>query len=140
MNAREETTMKQFINWYRIKIESEYVDSNPNMQDDGHRMNHYKVVLTARIDGKRKQFTTYFSMGLGLSGDPDAGSVLDCLASDSSGIDGQSFEDWAGDYGYDTDSRKAERTYNACVTQAAKLKKFLGESVYETLVYHTERL
>lgn len=133
-------TMKQFVNRYHIKIENEWVDTNPNMQDSKNRMNHYKVTLFARIDGKRKQFTTYFSMGLGLSHEPDAASVLDCIASDSSGIDGQSFEQWADDYGYDTDSRSAERTYNACISQASKLKKFLGESVYETLLYHTERM
>jgi hypothetical protein len=92
-------TMKAFINKHHIKIESDYADENPHMDSD-RQMNHYKVKLTARIDGKRRQYTTFFSMGLGLSGDPKAEDVLDCLASDASSTSMRSpvrFEDCAAD-------------------------------------------
>ena len=51
-----------------------------------------------------------------------------------------SFEEWAGDFGYDSDSRRAEATYNACVESAKKLKEFLGEQLFSELVYKVERL
>jgi hypothetical protein len=47
--------------------------------------------------------------------------------------------DWAGEYGYDTDSRKAEKTFRACQRQRAKLFAFLGPELYQTLLWDTER-
>jgi hypothetical protein len=88
-----------------------------------------------------KRFTVYFSMGPAHSREPEVADVLDCLASDASGIENaKTFEDWAGEYGYDTDSRRAERTYRICVKQAEKLKQFLGDDLFDQLVWNTERL
>jgi hypothetical protein len=58
---------------------------------------------------------------------PDAPDVLSCLCSDATSADRVTFEDWCSDFGYDTDSRKAEKTYLACVDTNAKLHRFLGE-------------
>ena len=50
---------------------------------------------------------------------PDLASVLSCLASAAAGYNNaRKFEDWASEYGYDTDSRKAERIYR----QVARLR------------------
>lgn len=139
-------TIKQFINKHSVKISSEYTDNNPNWEQDGDRsyfMNHYKVVLSARFDGKRRQMTTYFSMGLGLHGEPQAADVLDCLASDAAGVENAGdFEDWASEYGYDTDSRKAERIYKNCKRAANRLYKFLNSDseIYNGLLFETEKL
>lgn len=53
---------------------------------------------------------------------PTAASVLYCLLSDAAAID-QSFDDWAGDFGYDTDSRKALATYEACCDTGRELRR-----------------
>lgn len=72
--------------------------------------------------------------------EPDAANVLDCLASDAAGIENaRSFEDWAGEYGYDEDSRKALDTYLLCQAQAAKLSQFLGAEAFQALLFDTER-
>jgi hypothetical protein len=42
-------------------------------------------------------------------------------------LDSGSFEEWAADYGFDTDSRKAETTYRACLDIALKLRNGIGE-------------
>jgi hypothetical protein len=42
--------------------------------------------------------------------------------------------------GYDTDSRKALRTYNLCKRQADKLERMLGSDLFTALLYNTERL
>jgi hypothetical protein len=129
-------TMKQFVNKNRIKAMSEWADENPNMADSKN-MNHFKVTL--RRAGK--QITLYFSQGYGISGEPTAAGVLNCLASDSSSVENtRSFEDWASDLGYDPDSRKAEKIFKTCEVQAAKLKKFLGEDLYKTLLWDVEGL
>lgn len=67
--------------------------------------------------------------------------MLDCLASESASIDNSNgFDDWCADFGYNTDSRKAERDFQSCQHQALRLKTFLGSSLYAELLYGTERL
>jgi hypothetical protein len=130
-------SLRSFIKDTHIRMSSEYADANPNMQNET-EMNHYKVVLKS----KGKQLTTFFSMGLGLTREPETENVLDCLASDASGYENaQSFEDWCSEYGYDTDSRKAEKTFNIIAKQAKQLERFLGSrETYEKLLWNTERL
>jgi hypothetical protein len=55
---------------------------------------------------------------------PQAADVLYSLLLDSSAAS-QSFESWASEFGYDTDSRKAEATYRACQQNADKLARVL---------------
>jgi hypothetical protein len=136
MEERIMGTMKQFVNKNKIKATSEWANANPNMADS-QNMNHFKVTLR----GGGRQMTLYFSQGYGISGEPDAASVLNCLASDSASVENaRSFDDWASDLGYDPDSRKAEKIFKTCEVQAAKLKKFLGEALYKTLLWDTEGL
>jgi hypothetical protein len=51
--------------------------------------------------------------------------VLYSLVMDSD-ADDYTFEEWCDSYGYDTDSRKAESTYNACREIGTKLRRMLG--------------
>lgn len=53
---------------------------------------------------------------------PKLDDILSCLLSHSYAV-GMTFEDWCGDYGYDTDSRKALATYEACQKIAGQLKR-----------------
>src|SRR4051812_7060666 len=102
-----EVTMQSFARQHGITLQAEWADENKNAPD-WTDANHYKVILKHN----RRQLTTYFSQGYGISGAPEVQDVLDCLASDAAGYEGaRSFEEWCGDYGYDTDSRKAEQTY-----------------------------
>ena len=127
-------TAKQFVNKHHIRATVEWADSNPNM--DSRDMNHYKVTLRMG----RRQMTTPFSQGFGITGEPTADDVLDCMASDATTVDnGDSFEDFCGELGYDTDSRQAERIYKATQAQTAKLKRFLGDELYNVLLWDTER-
>lgn len=129
-------SLKEFINENKIRVANcEWVDKNPN-NPEWRDANHFKVTLK-RKGGK--QISTFFSQGYGCSGEPDATSVLNCLALDSSGIENNpSYEDWASEYGYDEDSRQHERIYKSCVTQANKVKRWLGEKLYEELLWDVE--
>lgn len=53
--------------------------------------------------------------------------VLYSLALDSDVLEYSAFDDWASNYGYDLDSRSAEKTWRACVEIALKLRAALGE-------------
>lgn len=64
---------------------------------------------------------------------PVFADVLACLALDASVLDSGGFEEWASEYGCDTDSRKAEATYRACLEVALKLRAALGEGGLQAL-------
>ncbi len=84
---------------------------------------HWTVTLRYR----GRQMTTPYYMGSAYTGEPVTEGVLDCLLSDSSGYDSaRDFADWCADYGYDTDSRKAERTYQQIARQRDALRRLLA--------------
>ena len=134
--------ISDFVAGNRISMTAEWTDRNPNMPDSN--MDHWKCLLRriGKGSGDRgARMTVYFSQGYGHNGkEPKVASVLDCLASDASSIENaRGFEDWASDFGYDTDSRKAEKTYRTCEHQAKRLRSFLGDDLYDQLLWHTER-
>lgn len=70
---------------------------------------------------------------------PSLSDVLQSLASDARGaLNARDFEDFCGEYGYDTDSRSAEKVYAACTQVHLELYKLLGGSLYEQLLDCTE--
>lgn len=141
----------------RITMTAERTDSNPSMDND-RDMDHWKCTFTKRttatqqvdlgadrFENKTRTFsqkmTVTFSMGYGHNGKaPKADEVIDCLASDSNSVDQSDFEEWCSELGYDSDSRKAEKTYKACEHIAKRLKSFLGSDLYQTILYDCERL
>ena len=151
-------SIEQFVSENRIIMTAERTDSNPNMQDSAN-MDHWKCVLIIKAlkegfdtwhgyKGKlgacqytTRRMTVYFSQGYGHNGkEPKVLDVLDCLASDASSVDNSDFESWCGEMGWDTDSRKAEKTYKVCEHLSGRLRNFLGSAaLYERLLYGTER-
>lgn len=65
--------------------------------------------------------------------EPTLKDVLYCLVMDGGAIDHATFESWAGEYGYDTDSRSAEQTYRACLETGLKLRAALGDQGLSSL-------
>lgn len=64
---------------------------------------------------------------------PRIADVIDSLRSDAIGAD-QSFEGWCADLDYDSDSRRAERIYHACVRTRARLVQLLGREGFARLM------
>ena len=56
---------------------------------------------------------------------PKLRDVLYSLVSDSDVLEHSCFDDWADCYGYDTDSREAERIYRACLDIALQLRQLI---------------
>ena len=63
---------------------------------------------------------------------PDSKDVIYSLLLDSEVLDFDGFESWAHEFGYDTDSRAAEKTYNECMKFALKFNT-LGYDTIQTL-------
>ena len=139
-------TLQEFIDEYGITLSSQPAGHNPHMEDSD-RMDNWKCKLTAHksaMDGlvqRKATMRLYFSKGVGHNGvAPGVAEVLECLASDAAGIENsKDFADWCSEYGYSTDSRRAEKVYRQCERQAERLQKFLGPEHYNDLLWNIER-
>jgi hypothetical protein len=128
--------LAQFIEENRIRMTVEPTFNNPHMTDMPPGSRHYKCALRRGTE----RMTVPFSMGPAHRSKPTTADVLSCLASDSASVDdARSFEEWALDLGFDTDSRKAEKLFRSCAAQARRLRVLLGEDLYRELLYETER-
>lgn len=131
-------SLQDFVRKHNLVMTLTTADHNPNMADDtwARTATHW----IARLHHGKKQMAVPFSQGSAHTVPPTITDVLDALAIDSAGHDDhRGFQDWAEEYGYDIDSRKAERIFNAVIRQAKALLKFLGPAAYDELLYKTER-
>jgi hypothetical protein len=64
---------------------------------------------------------------------PKFADVMYSLLSDAEAIDHANFDQWASDLGYDTDSRKAEQMYRACLEIGLKLRQLIGDTALAQL-------
>jgi hypothetical protein len=132
-------TLRKFAAKHRLAMTAELIDRNPNMPDDdwARTATHWRCVLRRG----RARMTIHFSQGPAVAREPGLEDVLDSLASDAASyLNADSFESWAGDLGFDPDSRSAERTYNAIGAEVAELTRLLGEEGVRELAFETERL
>jgi hypothetical protein len=115
----------------KVRLTSTWGASIPwNQQDDWQRnANSYRCTLHY----KGRQYSLDYWQGIGISHDPRADDVLDCLMVDALAGD-QTFDDFCADFGYDSDSRKAEKIWRACQLVAKNMKRLLGKD-YETFLY-----
>lgn len=102
-----------------IKCEAEETEPNPEWP--------HSTAYTVTLQYKRRKLTVPFYQGKAICKEPQSHDVIYCLISDAQSIEcADSFEDWASSLGYDTDSRKAEKTYKACVKNQQNIRRFLG--------------
>ena len=108
-----------------VQIDSTYVGKRAGCFDEDDTAEMHEWNSTLSYQGRT--FTLPYFMGLAHSDTdkPTATDVINSLVLDSSALD-ETFEEWAGDFGYDTDSRKAEKMYRSCIDYAIRLKRLLG--------------
>lgn len=91
--------------------------------------------IVIAIEGKqptpKRQPSTVFLHKMKPVPAPLLRDVMSCLLLDYSVLDAGGFEDWADELGYDTDSRKAEAIYRACIEIALKIRAMFADSVHE---------
>lgn len=142
------------LNWrVTLKKDGREVIATDYMQGSGHCPAYSSPTLFA--SGKRDEYTTqkriaaecetgrttsrgdHRTSSFDASGKkiapPSVVNVLYSLMQDGRAIDSRDFADWCADYGYDTDSRKAEETYRACLDIGLKLRGTFGEKTMREL-------
>lgn len=81
-----------------------------------------------------RRMTTDFHQGSGHENPPTVQDILYSLVSDAQCAHGNTFEDFCGELGYDSDSRKAEKLFHACRDTGAKLIRLFGDEQYLKLL------
>lgn len=85
--------------------------------------NDFNILAAVCESGKATRKIGYGLINLPF---PTIDDVLYSLVLDASAIDYRGFEDWAEGCGYETDSRKAEGIYRACLDIGLKLRAAVG--------------
>lgn len=117
-------TLEQRIKQVGIKARA-VIDKEFVPRDDWDRTaRHYKVTLSIPYTDHR--MVTSYHMGSAHKKPPTVLQVMSSLLSEANAVArGESFEQWADEFGYDTDSRKAESLYRTIVAQTEELRNFL---------------
>ena len=96
----------------------------------GHRkcVAPYPYGLSTYSSGQRKRWVEENKRPVS----PFAGAVLYCLLLDMSCAN-DTFEDWCGNLGYDTDSRKALQAYLSCQENGTNLRKVFNNDLLKQI-------
>lgn len=98
-----------------------------------HNYNIVQLIVHLAVETGRFS-NSEFGIGFKPLQKPELRDVLHALVNDSDVLDfAGSFEDWASNYGYDADSRKAERIYNECLKHALKMRAMFGDETLQQL-------
>ena len=98
---------------------------NTDMEGD-----HYYCTLKKN----KNTYAFYYTKGYGFKGEPPTISeILETFIEDTGPVGYKDFEEWANEYGYDTDSLKALRIYKAIKRQNAHVSRVLGEDLLKEL-------
>ncbi len=83
---------------------------------------------TVKLRYGKTSLTVPFWQGSAHEKPPTAADVISCLLSDTVNVENaRDFEEWARDLGFDTDSRKAKKTYNQCERIGRRVRALLGD-------------
>lgn len=135
-------TYEQYIAKFGVKFSCEQIDARPDRPKNQDKReiewdltaSHYRCKFAVG----RKSMTVYFSQGSAIHYDPTAATVLSCIAADVASFESAiSFEHWCSDFGYDTDSRRAEHCYKQIEKQHNDLIRLLGATAVDDLLYQT---
>lgn len=138
-----EKTLAEFIQENGIESKAVPATCNPNFIDPNWKGFHWLVVLKMGT----RTFQVFYSTGTGLVDKrtkqpliPTAQDILNSVKLDSQCVEYSTFEDWAQEFGYSSDSISAKKTYDICQEQRTKLRNFLGREAYNDLIENVESL
>lgn len=117
-----QSNAKKFLARHNVKLSVAFVDNSCPPFCDGKHIHGDKYRVTVTRDGKRIQFCFWNSYNDSQAcRPPDEYDILSCASSDL--YCPADFEDFCAEYGYDVDSRKAEKTFKACRAQSERLQR-----------------
>lgn len=131
------TTMTEYVESHGITVE---ILKDKGFQTDEDNWEHHAYQLRVHFDGRT--IDTRWMQGTGITESPvdRPDMVFDSLISDAS-TESDTFEDFCGEFGYDTDSRRAYATWELLNALRPKVIEFVGGvDEFEHIAYQIERL
>lgn len=119
--------VKEFIERTGITIEASLVDFNPNIEERDEWNKGARHFLCTLFYKDRTMEFHYTYGRLNFNNPEDELEETLCNLSRDCYATIVNFEEWATEFGYDTDSRKAERTYLACHKIAQNFRELFQE-------------
>ena len=121
MNYQKQAT--DFATKHGVKLQilgSEY----KTMWDD----NQNRTVFKVKLSRNGKSYTFEFGQSISAGNtEPTMYDILTCLTK----YDPETFEDFCSEFGYDVDSRKAEKTYKAVCKEFAAVDRLFNDVIDE---------
>lgn len=133
-------TLSEFASEHGITV-ADWTTHGFQADESGWEHQRWTFHLTREENGREAGWLEVpYRTGLGIEETPTVEDILNAVALDAmSGEDG--FEEFCQEFGYDTDSRRAYATWEACVRMLNDLREFLGsQELVNELLYNTERL
>jgi len=139
----ETNELAELIKNEGLTMDVENVKSRPDGKDLGWDVlsRHWKCIIRRRRGNRGGDLLIYFSQGSAHTKAPTLEDVLQCLHSDFNWVTygdyptglvhGGGFEEWAGNMGWDKDSRKAERIYKSIVDQVERFHCEFGQDTLD---------
>lgn len=128
-NESKYTEAAQFIaKQFNLKLTSKGYEYKKHFADD--KKNRY--VFKMQLKRGKKSYTFEFGQSIKDGNkEPDFYSVLSCLQKYEIGT----FEQFCSEFGYDEDSRKAEKTYKAVLKEFNAMQRLFNDDELEILSY-----
>lgn len=122
-----------FLDNHGLKVSITYLDNKPPKWDEeSYDHNHYIVRITRKSTRKSLTFQFWDSIANSEKGErPTPYDVLACISSDSYKYD--SFQDFCGEVGYNTDSIKALETWKRYDSLSKRMNRFFSSEELEAL-------
>ncbi len=121
---------KDFAEKHELKLIAKKVSSRKDGLMGKEKMDHWDCTLIY----EEKEYGFYYSKGFGHKGAiPTIEEILECFKSDLAYSD-LNFEEFCNDLGYNNDSIRDKKIYNATVAQNEAVIDLLGEDLIEELL------
>jgi len=120
-----------FLDKHKIEFSTAFAGYRKHFVDDKEKRNTYECTFKKR-EYPIKTMSVMFGQSIVNTEKkkaPTAYDVITCLVKNNPG----SFEDFCSEFGYDTDSRKAEKTYHAAYEEWMDVKSFFNRTEIEEM-------
>ena len=114
----------QFAKDHNVKLRILDCEYKPYFDTD----KESRYVFKCRLSRGKKSYTFNFGQSIrNGSKEPEMYDVLSCLEKTDVGT----FQDFCDEFGYDTDSKRAERIYKAVVKEYKAVERLFGDCIEE---------
>ena len=130
METTYETDAQEVLNKMGVKFQARFVEWGRHFETDKENRNIWNVQLSR--NGQRISFKfgqSIHDSAIQPRKEPTAYELLACITKS----DPDTFENFCGDFGYDADTKHAQKIYRAVIREWQKVERFFSADEIEAL-------